>query len=132
MHEAGFAQPNVARPSQVPHPCALGNGAFHASPAGVLRFEALRLLAVPCRLERFVRVPVPHLQPAWRGRRLDAARAYRTGGTRCFRKPDVDRAMAMPILPWEPLHTRMALRTRGVLGLPVKDELRGTPIDYGG
>ena len=67
MHEAGFAQPDVPRPAYVAHARALRNRAFHPGPAGVLHFEALRLLPLPRRLERFVLVPVLHLQPARRG-----------------------------------------------------------------
>ncbi len=37
----------------------------------------------------------------------------------------------MPILPWEPLHTGVPLRTRRVLGLPVKDELRRRHATFG-
>jgi hypothetical protein len=32
--------------------------------------------------------------------------------------------MTMPILPWEPLHTPVPLRTGSVLRFPIKDELR--------
>src|SRR5919199_4498186 len=104
---------------------SLGDRPLDARPPCIFRLEALRLLPVTCGLKCVVMVAIPDLEHPRLGRGLDAARTDGTTGTAGFRKPDLNRGVALPVLACKPLHTCFALGAGCALLLPIQHELPG-------
>src|SRR5215469_7527699 len=131
LEPAAAGAGTAVRPSNGKQPRSRGRLGIRCLQFRIDLLECWRLLALSCGLQRCKGLLSANGHGPGQLSGMGAEGAQRTGRAVSGSKLDVDDLMPMPILPRQPLNTVSALRTPGLLRLPIDSEVGGGKAGVG-
>lgn len=119
VHQTGLDIADVAEVTHISDPHALGNAVFNPCAVCIKRLACLRLLPIPCSVERFVVRPFMHQQRAWPlccVQILFAHRLCSTGKPDCYRRTILVALVRLPDMA--------VLRAGCLFGAPIQHKVQ--------